>query len=575
VLASDLKKDDLIDAPNIVKVLKIKHSIGSSGKKSQHTLEHVDLFEYQKNNKIRDTFCKKDKETNIQMKFTCLPCRTFLESVLALKSHIIGGKHLTNLSLPYDPEELSLAEGKCRFKGKKRFLDEVDGDRLSKRERTRKNKEERSIPILPQHTEAKFEETETYFENGLRRVRPYYFEFTTHAKGRWLGMKISDVFAKEFRSMTPEEYNRNLELGLVKVNGKKIGLDYELCNNDFLTHKVHRHELPVVGQQIKIVHEDQDWVVVDKPASMPVHPCGRYRHNTVLFILGKEHGLKNLHTIHRLDRLTSGVLMFGKTAAKSRDMELLIRNREVEKEYVCRVTGEFPEGPITCDEPIEIVSYKIGVCVVSKAGKECSTHFQRLSYRDGMSTVSCRPKSGRMHQIRVHLQFLGHPITNDPLYNSEIFGPEKGKGGNIGKTKEKLIEDLIEFHTVENWVNSDAFEASEAFDAANQNDSAALNTKKKLLESAALKSVIIDDERKDNTEESDNKPISENIEKHTEDTSSSVMNQMGTKDPHCQECQTEYKDPLASTLVMYLHALKYSGPGWSFKTDLPTWAKVD
>ena len=69
---------------------------------------------------------------------------------------------------------------------------------------------------------------------------------------------------------------------------------------------------------------------------MPVHPCGRYRHNTVLFILGKEHGLKNLHTIHRLDRLTSGVLMFGKTAAKSRDMELLIRNREVEKEYVCR-----------------------------------------------------------------------------------------------------------------------------------------------------------------------------------------------------------------------------------------------
>ena len=77
--------------------------------------------------------------------------------------------------------------------------------------------------------------------------------------------------------------------------------------------------------------------------SFQVHPCGRYRHNTVVFILAKEYNLKNLRTIHRLDRLTSGLLMFGRNPKKARDMEQQIRNRQVLKEYVCRVEGEFPE----------------------------------------------------------------------------------------------------------------------------------------------------------------------------------------------------------------------------------------
>lgn len=74
-----------------------------------------------------------------------------------------------------------------------------------------------------------------------------------------------------------------------------------------------------------------------------VHPCGRYRHNTVVFILAKEYNLKNLRTIHRLDRLTSGLLLFGRSPKKARQMEHQIRNRLVSKEYVCRVEGEFPE----------------------------------------------------------------------------------------------------------------------------------------------------------------------------------------------------------------------------------------
>uniref|UniRef100_A0A0K8SSM9 Pseudouridine synthase RsuA/RluA-like domain-containing protein n=1 Tax=Lygus hesperus TaxID=30085 RepID=A0A0K8SSM9_LYGHE len=221
----------------------------------------------------------------------------------------------------------------------------------------------------PGFTDDRYNETSYYIENGLRKVYPYYFTFTTFTKGRWVGEKILDVFAREFRAHPAEEYERCIKSGSLTVNYEKVDVDYRLKHNDLLANVVHRHEVPVTSEPITIVHMDEDVVVVNKPASIPVHPCGRYRHNTVVFILAKEYQLKNLRTIHRLDRLTSGLLLFGRTPKKARQMEHQIRNRLVQKEYICRVDGNFPSEVIECSEPIEVVSYKIGVCKVSPKGK--------------------------------------------------------------------------------------------------------------------------------------------------------------------------------------------------------------
>ena len=182
----------------------------------------------------------------------------------ALRGHLSGSKHLQSVSAPPDNSQYQIVNGKWRKRagGLKRPLEE--SSKPSKRERTKENKVARNIPILAQHTEAKFEETETYFQGGLRRVRPYYFTFTTHAKGRWVGEKLSEVFAREFRALEPAEYERCIEQGLVRVNNTSSQLDYRIQNNDFISHTVHRHELPVTGQRITVIHEDEDWVVVDK-----------------------------------------------------------------------------------------------------------------------------------------------------------------------------------------------------------------------------------------------------------------------------------------------------------------------
>ncbi|XP_068203332.1 pseudouridylate synthase RPUSD2-like isoform X2 [Palaemon carinicauda] len=470
----------------------------------------------------------------------------------------------------------------------------------------------------PGFSEERYNETSYYIENSLRKVYPYYFTFTTFTKGRWVGEKILDVFAKEFRAHPAEEYERCIKSGTLTVNYEKVDTDYRLKHNDLLANIVHRHETPVLARNIEILHLDEDLVVLDKPCSLPVHPCGRYRHNTVVFILAKEYNLKNLRTIHRLDRLTSGLLLFGRTPKKAREMEQQIRTRQVTKEYVCRVEGEFPREHIECNEPIEVVSYKIGVCKVSPTGKECRTEFQRLSYNGKTSVVLCRPHTGRMHQIRVHLQYLGFPIVNDPLYNHMVFGPKKGKGGIVGKTDEQLIQDLIKIHNAENWLGMDGDAEYSMFKGRDKTDNDEEGGSQRNTPSPKEKSPVgLDAPRVTSppaliasTGYSSMKPISAHAPEiqssmigtemlapktlngcnsglvgndSTNVVSAGTQTSEGAKDynyqarlmtvdEHCYECKVRYRDPKPKDLVMYLHALKYCGPGWQFETKLPEWA---
>ncbi|XP_055680389.1 pseudouridylate synthase RPUSD2-like isoform X4 [Lutzomyia longipalpis] len=464
----------------------------------------------------------------------------------------------------------------------------------------------------PGFTDERYHETSYYIESGLRKVYPYYFTFTTFTKGRWVGEQILDVFAREFRAHPAEEYERCIKAGTLTVNYEKVPTDYRLKHNDLLANIVHRHEVPVTSQPITIVHMDDDIVVVNKPASIPVHPCGRYRHNTVVFILAKEYNLKNLRTIHRLDRLTSGLLLFGRSPKKARQMEHQIRNRQVQKQYVCRVEGEFPDGVIECKEPIEVVSYKIGVCKVSPKGKECTTKFEKLGFNGKSSVVLCKPQTGRMHQIRVHLQYLGYPVINDPLYNHEVFGPAKGRGGDIGgKSDEQLVKDLINIHNAENWLGIDGDSEMSLFKSMKPDaeDGGVLGCGKGNIlsdddcetvsreaspcsesprplshgsesphESVCLSTTLA-------TASQNSPPASVSAHMKRTQAKVTVATQTGhespdltfnpdkmTVDKHCYECKVRYRDPKPQDLVMYLHAWKYKGPGWEYSTELPEWA---
>ncbi|XP_063146022.1 pseudouridylate synthase RPUSD2 [Candoia aspera] len=429
--------------------------------------------------------------------------------------------------------------------------------------------------------EAHFAETSYYFEGGLRKVRPYYFDYKTYCKGRWVGKKLLDVFRSEFRGRPIEYYWAAAKAGRLLLNKQPVkDLSVVLKNNDFLENTIHRHEPPVTAQTIEFLEDNDEVVVVDKPSSLPVHPCGGFRHNTVIFILGKEHNLKELHTVHRLDRLTSGVLIFAKSAEVSKRIDEQVRQRQLEKEYVCRVVGEFPENEVICEEPILSVSYKMGLCRVDPKGKLCKTVFQRLSYNGKTSVVKCFPYTGRTHQIRVHLQFLGHPIVNDPIYNNEIWGPEKGKGGKVHKTDEELLHSFVEEYVSK--------ESLGILDMVEEDLKAVLVDKKQETPGNGTKSLQVTTatDNSGNTEESKDKeksPVlmcSRNsvLQAHVHKTESGEMcltefhNEV---DPLCEECKTARPDPSPKDLVMYLHALRYKGMEFEYCSKMPAWAQDD
>ncbi|GFQ73633.1 RNA pseudouridylate synthase domain-containing protein 2 [Trichonephila clavata] len=398
-------------------------------------------------------------------------------------------------------------------------------------------------------------ETEYYFENYLRKVYPYYFTYTTFCKGRWVGKNLIDVFSEEFRAHSKEEYEKNIAVGNIKINGKPITGDYVFKDNDRVTNKVHRHEIAVAAAPIKVIHSSDEFLIVDKPPSIPIHPCGRYRHNCLLFILAKDHGFKELYSVHRLDRLTSGLLVFTKTIKKSQEINEQIRERKVKKEYVCRVVGNFPDGIIHCKESLEVISPKMGICIVSPTGKECETIFEKLSYNGTSSVVSCKPLTGRMHQIRVHLQYLGHPITNDPIYNHDhVFGPLKGKNGDMGKSREQLLEDLLKTHNLQKWLIEDGPLLEES-NTSIQNS--VEEDKKNKMSLNALEYYLKSDGYEKLAEKYVKKPENFIIE------------------DSCDLCHQRYMDPQPKDLIMFLHALKYRGEGWEFESELPSWAKDD
>ncbi|XP_071760352.1 pseudouridylate synthase RPUSD2 isoform X2 [Centroberyx gerrardi] len=464
-----------------------------------------------------------------------------------------------------------------------------------------------------------FDETAYYFEGGLRKVRPYYFDFKTYCKGRWIGKSLLEVFKSEFRAESIEYYQQAAKEGRIRLNETPVeDLSVVLRNNDHMRNTVHRHEPPVVGRPLEVLVDNGEVLVVDKPASIPVHPCGRFRHNTVIFILGKERGISELHTVHRLDRLTSGVLLFARTLEMSQKLDQLVRDRQLEKEYVCRVEGEFPESELICEEPILVVSFKVGLCRVHPKGKECRTVFQRLSFNGSTSVVRCLPLTGRTHQIRVHLQYLGFPILNDPIYGSSAWGPHRGKGGKVGKSDEELLQALVEEHRSKESLHmldipDDAIglgqeegntearasgkeEKTDKLDGTSKPDETVESCQTQKDMCGAHKKLDTQVQKECNpssssdTVKSEVKDINSNSNSlvdsqcpaptksngnQTEAADSSQQIPPGTRDHLCSECKLVRPDPTEQELVMYLHALRYKGPDFEYSTHLPDWAKDD
>lgn len=190
--------------------------------------------------------------------------------------------------------------------------------------------------------------------------------------------------------------------------------------------------LPVAAH-FRVVEESADWIVVDKPAPLIVHPTNPQDEPTLLggleCLLAYDiaNGAK-LAFVNRLDRETSGLVLIAKHTAAARELGMSFERREPEKEYLAIVHGWPEADEWTCEAPIRRAGefLESGIWVkqaVDPAGKPCRTGFRvenRYSHPAGDFTlVRCFPETGRMHQIRVHLAHAGHPVAGDKIYSGD------------------------------------------------------------------------------------------------------------------------------------------------------------
>lgn len=271
-----------------------------------------------------------------------------------------------------------------------------------------------------------------YFVSGnLRYVVPYVFQYRMSCKARWRGRRVLDVFNAELSKQNQPTYWRDEFLGRrVVLNGKPVESDDVWRHNDLVLHSVHRHESPVLNLDIAIVHSDDKFLVVDKPASIPVHPCGTYRKASLIYLLAAA-GWTDLRLVHRLDKQTSGIVVFGRTREAANEFVQALSSRSLRKRYLARVRGRFPEGvTVACREPLSIDERAMRTGVDRNGGKDAETLFRAVAYdsASNQSLIACEPLTGRSHQIRVHLEHIGFSIANDPLYDPVTSAATAAKG---------------------------------------------------------------------------------------------------------------------------------------------------
>ena len=239
------------------------------------------------------------------------------------------------------------------------------------------------------------------------------------------GVRIDKYIASN-TELSRSKIQKMIEDGKILVNNKQVKTSYEVHLDDEISILEEDISSDIVPEDIPldIIYEDEYLLVVNKPSGMVVHPApGNYSGTLVNALmhhtnkLSKVNGIVRPGIVHRIDADTSGLLLVAKNDMVHNDLAKQISEKTVDRKYVCLVHGVISEDTATIDAPIgrDKLDRK-KMCVTGDNSKEAVTHIRVLERYKNATLIECVLETGRTHQIRVHMNYIGHPVVNDPVY---------------------------------------------------------------------------------------------------------------------------------------------------------------